>query len=244
MNVRAKPKEQAARPRPTRSVTLAEALAEAIVAGELVPGERLDEVSVARRFGVSRTPVREALRQLAAIELVDHQPHRGAVVAGIAEARVAELFEALAETEAACARLAGRKLSASDRERLELLHQECRSAMMAGDHDAIPVANRRWHEALYTGARNDILAEQAMSLRRRLAPFTRAQFGLALRPSDSAAEHEQVMQAIRLGNEDGAAATMRAHIASVARAWEAWAAEHAVRLSPSPEDMRASLRTM
>ena len=65
----------------TRADRLKDAIAEAILKGELAAGQRLDEVSVAQRFAVSRTPVREALKQLAAMELVDLRPHRGAVVA-------------------------------------------------------------------------------------------------------------------------------------------------------------------
>jgi DNA-binding GntR family transcriptional regulator len=236
LNVLAKPTEQAPGARPTRSVTLADALAEAIVAGELAPGKRLDEASLARRYGVSRTPVREALRQLAAIELVDHQPHRGAMVAGIAKARVAELFEALGEAEAACARLAADKMASAERKRLEELHRTCCAAMASGEHEAIPIANRHWHEALYAGARNGFLAEQALSLRRRLAPFTRAQFHLALRPLDSAQEHEQVMEALRRRDAAATAHAMRLHVASVGQSWQKWAAER--RATPQPDAAR------
>ena len=72
--------------RQTRSDALKDAIAEAILTGELAPGQRLDEVSVAQRFAVSRTPVREALKQLAAMELIELRPHRGAVVAGLDQA--------------------------------------------------------------------------------------------------------------------------------------------------------------
>lgn len=235
MNVRTTHKERADdAPRPTRGATLTEALAEAIVAGELAPGDRLDEASLARRYGVSRTPVREALRQLAAIELVDLRPHRGAVVAGIAESRVVELFEALGEAEAACARLAAVKAGTAERQRIEALHRICREAMAAGDRVAIPVTNRHWHEALYTSAHNGFLADQALTLRRRLAPFTHAQFGLADRPPASADEHERVMAALRRRDGDAAGAAMRRHVASVGLAWQAWAAVRAEAAALQP----------
>ena len=110
-----------AEPPRTRADALRDAIAEEIVRGDLPPGHRLDEVSVAQRYAVSRTPVREALKQLAAMDLVDLRPHRGAVVAGLDPARLAELFEAMEEVEATCARLAAAKMSPSDRRRFELL---------------------------------------------------------------------------------------------------------------------------
>ena len=106
--------------RQTRSDALKDAIAEAILTGELAPGQRLDEVSVAQRFAVSRTPVREALKQLAAMELIELRPHRGAVVAGLDPERLAELFEAMTEIEAACARIAAVKLTGPGRARLEI----------------------------------------------------------------------------------------------------------------------------
>jgi DNA-binding GntR family transcriptional regulator len=80
--------------RRTRADALKDAIAEAILKGELAAGQRLDEMSVAQRFAVSRTPVREALKQLAAMDLVELRPHRGAVVAGLHPARLAELISA------------------------------------------------------------------------------------------------------------------------------------------------------
>jgi len=88
-------------------------LAAEIVSGDVASGRRLDEVEQAQRLGVSRTPLRESLRQLAALGLVENRPHRGVVVAdGVA----AGLFEVLAELEAACARAAA--------ERMDLLHAD------------------------------------------------------------------------------------------------------------------------
>ena len=105
--------------RRTRADALRDAIAEAIVRGELTPGQRLDEMSVAQRFSVSRTPVREALKQLATMDLVELRPHRGAVVAGLEATRLAELFEAMEEVEAVCSRLAAGKMSRAERERFE-----------------------------------------------------------------------------------------------------------------------------
>jgi DNA-binding GntR family transcriptional regulator len=99
--------------RRTRADALKDAIAQAILSGVYAPGQRLDEVSVAQRFAVSRTPVREALKQLAAMDLVEIRPHRGAVVAAVEPARLAELVEAIGEIEAVCARLAAERMDAA-----------------------------------------------------------------------------------------------------------------------------------
>ena len=207
----------------TRADRLKDAIAELIVRGELPAGQRLDEVSVAQRFAVSRTPVREALKQLAAMDLVELRPHRGAVVAGLEPERLAALFEAMAEIEAICARLAAVKMSLADREQLEILWARCDAVLLrSGDIEAVHETNQDFHAAIYKGAGNEFLADAAHALRRRLAPLSRAQFGLTGRTSDSATEHKAVMKAIRA--RDGAMAdrAMRLHVASIRRAFERW----------------------
>src|SRR3979409_138523 len=91
-------------------------LADEIVRGVLAPGSALDETDIARRFGVSRTPVREALRQLVASGLVEARAHRGAVVAQPSLERLTGMFEAMAELEALCAGLAAERMTAAERQ--------------------------------------------------------------------------------------------------------------------------------
>lgn len=208
----------------TRAEALKDALAEAILTGELAPGQRLDEVSVAQRFAVSRTPVREALKQLAALELVELRPHRGAVVAGLHPSRLAELFEAMGEVEAVCARLAAVKMSSIERERLEMHWSDCDAAMRDGDRELIHATNQAFHAQIHEGAHNAFLAEAAHGLRRRLAPLSRAQFALAGRPDQSAREHLAIISAIRRRDGSAAEEAMRRHLTSVGRAFADWLA--------------------
>jgi DNA-binding GntR family transcriptional regulator len=208
--------------RQTRSDALKDAIAEAILTGELAPGQRLDEVSVAQRFAVSRTPVREALKQLAAMELVELRPHRGAVVAGLDRDQLAQLFEAMGEIEAACAGFAATKMSIAERERLEIAWLDCDEALHDTDLEAIHAANQAFHAVIHQGAHNSFLADAAHGLRRRLAPLSRAQFGLTGRPDHSAAEHREIMAAIRDRDAAAAADAMRRHLASVGRAFARW----------------------
>src|SRR3954463_16283085 len=110
----------------TRAEELRLQLADEIVRGALSPGAALDETGIAQRFNVSRTPVREALRQLAVSGLVDARAHRGAVVARPSLDRLIGMFEAMAELEALCAGLAAERMPAAERARLEAIHDELR----------------------------------------------------------------------------------------------------------------------
>src|SRR5471032_3512747 len=117
----------------TRAEELRLQLADDIVRGALPPGAALDETEIARRFNVSRTPVREALRQLVASGLVDARAHRGAVVARPSIERLTGMFEAMAELEALCAGLAAERMLAVDRHKLEAIHEELRVLSYAGN---------------------------------------------------------------------------------------------------------------
>lgn len=204
----------------TRADTLREALADMIISGSLTPGARLDEAGLAERFGVSRTPVREALKQLAATGLVRMEPHRGAEVARLTAERQSEMFEARAEIEALCARLAALKMTAPERRKLERLHQACGSHIRGGDIEGYHVANADFHMAIYQGCHNAVLSEMASGLRRRLSPFSRAQFRGPGRLASSYAEHAAVVEAILRGNAEEAAQTMRRHATVVAKAFD------------------------
>lgn len=103
--------------------------------GQIAPGERLDEAGLAARFGVSRTPIREALRQLTVMGLVDSRPHRGVVVTEITAEKLAELFELMTELEASCARLAAQRMTPGERRELSRIHDASRIAMQTGDGD-------------------------------------------------------------------------------------------------------------
>ncbi len=110
-------------PAPLRlSEQLCEKIEEQIVTGALRPGARLDEQELAAEFGVSRTPIREALIQLASAGLVDTRPRRGAVVAEIEPHRLCEMFDVMAELEAMCARLAARRITEDEIASLRAAH--------------------------------------------------------------------------------------------------------------------------
>jgi DNA-binding GntR family transcriptional regulator len=207
----------------TRAEELRLQLADEIVRGTLPPGTGLDETDIARRFKVSRTPVREALRQLAASGLVDARAHRSAVVARPTIDRLTGMFEAMAELEALCAGLAAERMPPAERHRLEAIHEELRVLSYAGDPDRFHEINERFHNAIYAGSQNGYIAEMTLATRVRVQPFRRAQFRNLGRLAKSHAEHDRVVVAIMRGDRVGAAAAMRAHIELVRGEYEVYA---------------------
>jgi len=207
----------------TRTEALRLQIADEIISGVLEPGTSLDEQELASRFGVSRTPVREALRQLSASGLVNVRPHRGAVVALPTPAQLNEMFEVMAELEALCAGFAARNMTVPERRDLEGLHEALRVLVHDGDPLRYHEANEAFHAAIYTGSHNAYLAELTLLTRMRVAPFRRAQFRVPSRLASSYQEHDQVVQAILRGDRLAATEAMRAHIGIVRDAFRSYA---------------------
>src|SRR6202795_4173771 len=207
----------------TRAEELRLQLAHEIVRGALPPGAALDETDIARRFKVSRTPVREALRQLVASGLVDARAHRGAVVARPSIERLTGMFEAMAELEAICAGLAAERMPPAERQGLEAVHEELRLLSYAGNPDRFHEVNERFHNAIYAGSQNSYVAEMTLATRGRVQPFPRAQLRNLGRLAKSQAEHDRVVVAIMRGDRVGAASAMRAHIERVRGEYELYA---------------------
>lgn len=199
---------------------LADDLAEAIMSGEFAPGSRLDEQHLAQRYAVSRTPVREALRQLATTGLIEMRPRRSAVVASVTPAQLEDLFVAMGELEATCARLAAMSMAPTERRALQALHDQMKEIAARNDPVAFADANHALHTMIYKGAHNMVLAETATSIRRRLAPFRRAQFHLEGRLPRSLGEHETVVSAIIRGDAAAAHAAMLHHVTLVEQSFE------------------------
>jgi DNA-binding GntR family transcriptional regulator len=207
----------------TRAEELRLQLADEIVRGVLPPGAALDETEIAQRFNVSRTPVREALRQLAVSGLVDARAHRGAVVARPSLDRLTGMFEAMAELEALCAGLAAERMPAAERQALEAVHEELRVLSYAGNPEQFHEVNECFHNAIYAGSQNGYIAEMTLATRVRVQPFRRAQFRNLGRLAKSHLEHDRVVLAIMRGDRVGAAAAMRAHIELVRGEYELYA---------------------
>lgn len=178
----------------------------------LHPGERLDESRLAQRYGTSRTPVREALRQLAASGLVDIRPHRSAEVARLSIPQLLEMFELMSVMEGVCARFAAERASQSEIQYIRDAHEACREFVEARDPDGFYHANNRFHDAIYQASHNSYCAEQTQFLRNRLSPYRRCQLHRNNRPSESFREHERIVEAISQGDAARAESEIRAHI--------------------------------
>jgi DNA-binding GntR family transcriptional regulator len=206
--------------------TLAEAirvgLADEITSGHLQPGTELDENEIATRFGASRTPVREALRELASAGLVSIRPRRGVRVASLTADHLGDLFELMAETEAMCARLATYRMTANERFALQSLHRTSLAAVRAEDVNGYDGLNRDFHAAIYRGTHNESLVAHATQLRLRLAPYRRAQLRSDQRLKQSHAEHEAILMQMLRGDGAEAERTMRAHMLTASAALAAY----------------------
>ena len=208
----------------TRADRLADEIAASVLSGEFKPGLRLDEKTLAERYAVSRTPVREALRQLASTGLIDFKPRRGATVVRTTSAQLEALFGAMAEMEATCARLSALSMTPLERRRLSSLHDAMHDFVAKNDKDAFAAANRTFHLDIYQGAHNSVLADFATGLRRRLTPFRRAQFRAKSRLAHSQEEHAKVVEAILAGDAAAAHAAMFHHMSLIEESFERLAA--------------------
>lgn len=197
---------------PRRAEELREVIEERIATGTYAPGSRLDETELAQEFGVSRTPVRETLIQLASAGLVELRPRRGAVVAQIDPQRLVEMFEVMAELEAMCARLAARRITDAEIEALQAAHLACEAARDNSDPDEYYRRNQDFHGAMYNASHNGFLAEQAMALHRRLSPYRRLQLRVRDRMRSSYSEHVGIVEAIVAGDGELAAQRVRDHV--------------------------------
>lgn len=209
-----------------RAEAICKKIADEIVLGRFEPGARLDEVTLASLFKVSRTPVREALKQLATQGLVVCRPNRGAVVAEMTPEQLDRMFEAIGELEAACARHAAIRMTQTNRDHLCSLHAQCRVAMRAGDFELYDRLNHELHHVIILGSCNPVLIEMTLGLRHRVSPFRRSQFRDVERMSASFEEHAVIVEALLAHDVTTAQREVRAHLLSArsasARMSSAW----------------------
>ncbi|MCO6179388.1 GntR family transcriptional regulator [Ciceribacter sp. RN22] len=192
---------------------LRDSIENGIVTGEFAPGERLDETQLATRFGVSRTPIREALLQLSAIGLVEIRPRRGAVVVDPGPQRVFEMFEVMAELEAMAGALAARRHTREDGAALLSAHEKCKEAAASEDPDRYYYENESFHQAIYAASHSGFLEEQCIALHRRLRPYRRLQLRVRNRMKTSFSEHGEIVEAILAGDANAARERLRSHVA-------------------------------
>ena len=182
---------------------------EAIDEGEFPPGARLLETDLAARFGVSRTPVREALRRLETQGVVTHEPRKGAVVATLDYDQLGELYAVREVMEGLAARLAARHASPAE---IQLLREMIAEDRKINDPKAQSQANKRFHRQLHLTSHNRYLIQTLDPVRRSLALLGNTTFSAPGRIDSSNEEHEIIVDAIEARDENAAEDAARRHI--------------------------------
>lgn len=193
--------------------SIREALEQMIVTGHFSDGERLDEIKLSEKFKVSRTPLREAFQALAASGLVELVPHRGAFIRHPSFVELVEMFDVMAELEAACGLRAAKRVTDNQLKDIRKTIVDCEEALKANDGDEYYRVNEIFHHLIYSASGNSFLASESAKLHKRLKPFRRMQLRARGRLPQSMSEHNQIVSAIESGNSEKAASVLREHVA-------------------------------
>ncbi|MEJ6022794.1 GntR family transcriptional regulator [Ramlibacter sp. PS4R-6] len=207
-------------------------LRDRIFAGELMPGTFLDEVKLAGKLKISRTPLREALKVLTAEGLVRHEPRRGSFVNEVTVQDLDEIFPVIALLEGQCARLAAEHATDADLQALEALHDKLQRHAKAKRIADYYAANFAIHEAIIQLADNRWLAQVIGDLRKILKLARLQQLSAPGRLDQSLSEHMAVFAALKARDPDGADAAMRTHLNRQREALRELARQQRTRLSP------------
>lgn len=191
---------------------VADRIRELIGTGELEPRARVNEMELAERFGISRTPMREAVKILATEGLLELLPNRGARVASISADETNEVVEVVAGLEGTAAELACRAITEEEIAEIAALHARMVAAWQAEDNVTYFTLNRAVHEALMAASRNATLQGIYATLSGRIQ---RARYAAHKTPEQwrrAVAEHEEMLRLLRARDGEALAALMRRHI--------------------------------
>jgi DNA-binding GntR family transcriptional regulator len=205
-------KNNPSEPRTRAAAEIVSSLEKRILGGDLLPGQRVDELTLASAFGVSRTPVREALLELAAIGLVEQRAHKGTFVADVTLEEIFDVYEVLAELEGLCARLAARRMNEAERRELRALHEEMGRLVAPEHRERYIELDYRFHGLLIQAARNLALREHIAMCMRRIAPVRRTSMEMNHDLAAAYAEHEALIAALASGDAPGAERIMIEHV--------------------------------
>ncbi|MGC7871626.1 GntR family transcriptional regulator [Desulfosporosinus sp. SYSU MS00001] len=196
--------------KPLREIVF-ESMREAILNGVLEPGERLMEIQLAEEMGVSRTPVREAIRKLELENFVVMIPRKGAYVAGVSLKDVADVFEIRSALEGLAAGLAAERVTDDELEQMEqaLFYRANEGEM---DLEQIVKSDTDFHALVYKASRNERLIQILANLREQIQRFRSTSLAVPGRNKDAIEEHRMIVEALRNHNSEEAQALAMAHI--------------------------------
>ena len=178
-----------------------ETIRDAILKGTLKPGERVSEPELAERFGISRTPIREAFRQLESEGYLEVMPRKGAVVASLSERDVVEFYSIKSILEGHAARIAAERMSERDLERLETINAKLEQIATEGDIKTFFRVHNEFHELFIKASGNDKLTELINQLVLKFNRLRLASLAQPGRMAISVQEHRKIIEAFR--NHDG-----------------------------------------
>ncbi|MGR3323271.1 MAG: GntR family transcriptional regulator [Pseudooceanicola sp.] len=184
---------------------------DAIDIGDYRPGDRLVESELADRFGVSRTPIREALQRMETQSLLTRDG-RSLIVASLDHNQLAELYVVRSELESLAARLAARHATAEEVRVLSDMVEADRALL--GDPGALARANRRFHKQIHLASHNRFLVQQLDLVHRSMALLATTSLAAEGRDTDALAEHEAIVKAIGARDEEGAGKALHDHISN------------------------------
>lgn len=194
-----------------QSVKIQKSLELDILTGKLKPGQKLDEVKLAKRFKVSRTPVREAISMLASESMVEMHPGRSSVVAAYSVQQIFDMYEVLAVLEGLCANLAARRMTEEERQKLNKLHLEMGKFADTNDWPRYRKMDESFHQLIYTGSHNQFLSEKVKSIRNRMMPYRRHYMEPPHRVEVPYQEHARIVEAIMERNGVEADVALKQH---------------------------------
>ena len=195
-----------------RASEIAQALQTEIFEGGFANGDRLNETALAQRFGVSRTPLREALKILATSGMVEQIPNRGVFIRQPGPVELLNMFEVMSELEAICGRLAAKRITTEALDQLHQVSEQCQQAKERNDPDDYYLHNETFHQIIYQQSGNAFLEQETLKLQQRLQPFRRMQLRYRGRLAQSLNEHETIVQALVDGDAPRAEAALRDHV--------------------------------
>lgn len=186
-----------------------EQIYQAIIRGEIKPGDRLRETELAEQIGLSRTPIREAIRKLESDGIVEHQPRVGAMVKKLSQQEIVELYEMRIVIEQTAAQMAAKHISDAEVATLQSINAEIAKG---GAPDKSAKLNRDFHSCILHAARNRYLVHSFQGLAHHFVLLGATTIESETRVSEVAAQHEEIIKALQNRDADAVAQAMRAHM--------------------------------
>lgn len=204
----------------TYHVKVADMLRDLIMTGKLKEGDKINENELCETLGISKTPLREALRVLSVEGLIRLVPHRGSFVTKPTIEEIAEMFDVMSLLEGFCAREACMKMTPKDIARLEKLHAKLEKNFEKRDQEEYIRTNNQYHSLVQKIAGNRTLNQIVNGLRKKILLYRFQSLNLTERFEHSIREHRDLLEAFKERDHTGAETLMKKHLQNQSQALE------------------------